>query len=930
MGTIEGNENNPATLKLVLAGKLAKTQYAVKIRGHNEEGQYLPYLALSSEDNIFVPNAAIWFILPPAEELSDKVREVLEMESTVLSPSLALLLGTNLKSEKVKSSVLSALQSLNSTLEGSQFLVQDAITVADVAVFSTLFPIFKAAKLLKEYLGSFPSISKYLNQLELLPEVKDSVAIVFHQKCNIGPVSYQVLFQSSKYLVPQIQSDPKTVNRLDSVEKESSKHEVETVSSEELEAAEKAWKKSPGSLPKLKTPNKVVLPKTGEKNVFITSALPYVNNVPHLGNIIGCVLSADVFARFSRLCNNNTLYICGTDEYGTATETKALEEGLSCQAICDKYFKIHQEIYQWFNISFDSFGRTSTPLQTELAQDLFLQLNHNGFMSTQAVDQLLCEKCNRYLADRFVEGGCPNVGCTYEDARGDQCDGCGKLVNAIELKNPRCKICGSTPKVKSSSQFFIDLPKLEPLLLHWVKNSSPGWSHNAEVIAKAWLKEGLKPRCITRDLHWGVPVPLDGFRNKVFYVWFDAPIGYMSISKAYTKEYEKWWRPAKDTEVKLYQFMAKDNVPFHAILFPAILLGANREYVTVSHIMATEYLNYEEGKFSKSRGIGVFGNDARDTKIPSDVWRFYLLYVRPEAQDASFSWNDLATKNNSELLNNLGNFINRALIFVKNNFNSTIPKLELTSEDYTLLALCTRELKGYIAALDKCKLRDGIRHILAISRHGNQYMQLNQPWVKIKQGEEGKLRGGTVVGVCANLSCLLATLLQPYLPETSEKLKAQLNCEYFVLNPENIEIINLLPTGHSIGEPQPLFTKIEPEVIEEYKKKFAGSQESRKTPPKEIVKPDLCNGDAETLEEAIAKQGLVVRKLKEGGFDKTVWAPEVAKLVALKARLAELTGVAPDKKSSSKKSNATTNNNVQKVANNMPAKSKKKPVNNSN
>lgn len=397
----------------------------------------------------------------------------------------------------------------------------------------------------------------------------------------------------------------------------------------------------------------------GEKNILISSALPYVNNVPHLGNIIGCVLSADVFARFSRLCNYNTLYIGGTDEYGTATETKALEEGLSCQAICDKYYAIHTEIYKWFNISFNTFGRSSSPEQTELCQAMFLKLNDNGFMFTQAVEQLHCENCDRYLADRFVEGGCPNIGCNYEDARGDQCDGCGKLVNAIELKNPRCKICGNTPKLKTSKQFFIDLPKLEPLIHHWIKNSSPGWTHNAQVIGKSWLKEGLKPRCITRDLKWGVPVPLDGYRNKVFYVWFDAPIGYISITKAYTKDYEKWWRPENGTNVTMYQFMAKDNVPFHSILFPSMLLGANMGYVTVSHIMATEYLNYEDGKFSKSRGIGVFGTDARDTGIPSDVWRFYLLYVRPESQDSTFSWADLATKNNSELLNNLGNFVNR-------------------------------------------------------------------------------------------------------------------------------------------------------------------------------------------------------------------------------------------------------------------------------
>ncbi|XP_050300955.1 methionine--tRNA ligase, cytoplasmic [Anthonomus grandis grandis] len=906
MATIVGNQNNPSTLKLIIANSYAKAKFCVSIKGNSDEPYFLPYITLNNLEKIFMPNAALWLLYPPKPDLIEKVREILELDSTILAPFLASILGNNNKSETLRNSIIQGLQKIDGLLSGKEFLFNE-FSIADIALFSTLYPMAKSDKLSKEYLVNFPHIKKWIGQLALLTEFQNAISQIFPKKELIGSTSYQTLFQSSKYL--NLQNTDQNKQKIQDVqEKDSPKHDVEAVTADEIQNAKKAWMKKAST--KVRNQDKVVLPKPGQKNILITSALPYVNNVPHLGNIIGCVLSADVFARYSRLCNNNTLYICGTDEYGTATETKALEEGLNCQEICDKYFKIHKEIYDWFNISFDQFGRTSTPFQTEQCQEFFLQLNHNGFTFTQSVEQLHCEKCDRYLADRFVEGGCPNVGCTYEDARGDQCDGCGKLVNAVELKNPRCKICGNTPKLKTSSQFFIDLPKLEPLLHHWVKKSSPNWSHNAEVIAKAWLKEGLKPRCITRDLKWGVPVPLDGFKDKVFYVWFDAPIGYISITKAYTQEFEKWWRPSKDTEVKLYQFMAKDNVPFHSILFPAILLGANKGYVTVEHIMATEYLNYEDGKFSKSRGVGVFGTDARETNIPSDVWRFYLLYVRPEAQDASFSWSDLVTKNNSELLNNLGNFVNRALTFLYNNFAKTVPEMALNVEDYTLLALCTRELKGYIAALEKCRLRDGIRHILSISRHGNQYMQLNQPWVRIKEGEEGKLRAGTVVGVCANLACLLATLLQPYMPDTSKILKAQLNCEDVLLNPQNIEIVNLLPAGHKIGDPQPLFTKIEQNMIEEYKKKFSGSQESRKSPAKGKI--DLTGVDAETLEEAIAKQGLVVRKLKEGGADKSVWQPEVNKLLAFKKQLAELTGVDTPKKPSGKEKKVPQQNNTQK------------------
>lgn len=647
----------------------------------------------------------------------------------------------------------------------------------------------------------------------------------------------------------------------------------------ELETAKSAWSTDVSAISHAAKPTPI-LPISGEKNILITSALPYVNNVPHLGNIIGCVLSADVFARFSRLCGNNTLFVCGTDEYGTATETKALQEGLTPQQICDKYFTVHSEIYEWFNISFDYFGRTTTPDQTSIVQDIFLTVHSNGFISTQEVEQLLCEKCNRYLADRFVEGVCPFEGCGYEDARGDQCDGCGKLVNAVDLKNPRCKVCGTSPVLRTSTQFFLDLPKLEPRLQTWIDTSASGWSNNARVIARSWLKEGLKPRCITRDLKWGVPVPLDGYRDKVFYVWFDAPIGYLSITKAYTEDWEKWWMPSDDMNVDLYQFMAKDNVPFHSVMFPAVLLGTEKKYTTVSHIMATEYLNYEDGKFSKSRGVGVFGTDAKSTGIPSDVWRFYLLYVRPENQDSSFSWVDLATKNNTELLNNLGNFVNRALVFAQKFFDSTMPEMTPTDEDFTVLALCAREVKGYIACLENAKLRDGLRHILSISRHGNQYLQSTQPWKLLKGSDDEKNKAATVIGICCNISCLLATLLFPYMPETSSTMRSQMNASDSVLtlSAQNTEIVKLLPSGHKLGKPEPLFNKIEMAKLEELKKQFSGKQQDSET-------VNGVAGDLATLEAEIAKQADKVRELKSSAADKSIWQPEVKILQDLKAKL---------------------------------------------
>ncbi|CAH2014871.1 unnamed protein product [Acanthoscelides obtectus] len=828
----------------------------------------LPCVEEEENLTLFLPNSAVCYFNPVKENTSE-VLDWLEWEAKNLSPCLAYLCGSSVKNPSFKKTLQTYLTKLECSLKDKVYLIGNTFSNADIVIWSTLYPLYLNEALRKEYL-LLPNIIKWIEHCETIPQFKEAVAFF---KID-GKTAYAALAAGAKYLpIPDLTSSEGT-----SEESGSPQHTVEVVSEEELKSAKAAWSKDVTKLPKLKQRNGKVLPVSKEKNIFITSALPYVNNVPHLGNIIGCVLSADVFARFCRLCNYNTLYLCGTDEYGTATETKALEEKLTCREICDKYFKIHNEIYQWFNISFDHFGRTSNPEQSELCQEMFLRLNENGFMFTQSVEQLHCPKCDRYLADRFVEGGCPHLGCNYEDARGDQCDGCGKLVNAVELKNPRCKVCGSRPKLKTSNQFFIDLPKLEPLLHHWMKLSTPGWSNNAQVISKSWLKEGLKPRCITRDLKWGVPVPLDDYRNKVFYVWFDAPIGYMSICKAYTKDFEKWWRPSKDVEVKLYQFMAKDNVPFHGVLFPAMLLGANRGYTTVSHLMATEYLNYEDGKFSKSRGVGVFGNDAQSTGIPSDVWRFYLLYIRPESQDSSFSWNDLVTKNNSELLNNLGNFVNRALMFAKNSFNGVIPQMAPSDADYRVLALCTREYAAYVTALEKCRLRDGIRHILAISRHGNQYMQANQPWVLAKGTEEEKLRAGTVVGICCNLACLLAVLLQPYMPETSATLKKQINAPEVVITPSNPEIVQLLPPGHKLGNPSPLFSKIDSARVEELKKKFAGKQNDRNNGSGD-------NTDVKAVEEMVAKQADKVRLLKSSGADKKVWQPEVATLLDLKKKL---------------------------------------------
>ncbi|EGG14175.1 methionyl-tRNA synthetase [Cavenderia fasciculata] len=556
-----------------------------------------------------------------------------------------------------------------------------------------------------------------------------------------------------------------------------------------------------------------VLPIEGQRNILITSALPYVNNVPHLGNIIGCVLSGDVYSRYCRLKGHNCIYICGTDEYGTATETKALQEKCTPKEICDRYHAIHKEIYEWFNIGFDKFGRTSTQSQTEITQDIFMKLHQNGLTFSDTVEQLFCEQCKIFLADRYVEGICPH--CQYEDARGDQCDKCTKLLNPTDLIQPRCKVCSTTPIIKSTKHIFLDLPKVQERLDTFVQGSSGKWSENSQNITNSWVKGELKPRCITRDLKWGTPVPLEEFKEKVFYVWFDAPIGYLSITKEYTKEWEKWWKNPENVE--LVQFMGKDNVPFHTVIFPSSLIGTEDPYTMLHNLSTTEYLNYETGKFSKSRNTGVFGDGARDTKIPADIWRFYLLSNRPEVSDSVFSWDDFSAKT-LELLNNFGNLVNRVLKFVSVNFDGKIPKIDLNDSDKKFVQEVNDNVKLYHEALEAVRIKEGLRLAMAISRLGNQYQQENKPWEVIKTD---KARCGASVALLVNTIKLLATLFEPYLPLISQQIHEQLN---FESTKYTVGFEFLIPEGHEISKNiTPLIQAIPDVDLKSFRTKFAGA-----------------------------------------------------------------------------------------------------------
>lgn len=561
------------------------------------------------------------------------------------------------------------------------------------------------------------------------------------------------------------------------------------------------------------------------KRRLVTSALPYVNNVPHLGNLIQ-VLSADVFARACRLRGYETLYVCGTDEYGTATETKAAEEGVTPAELCSRFYEIHRSIYEWFGIAFDKFGRTSTPRQTEIVQSLFKDIDAAGLVTEQTIEQLYCDPCARFLADRYVRGTCPH--CGYTEARGDQCESCGKLLEPTELKEPKCSTCSATPRARSTRHLYIDLPAIRPRLEAWMKEASVKgfWANNAIQMTQAWIRDGLKARAITRDLKWGIPVPKPGFEDKVFYVWFDAPIGYLSITACAGDErgfdWKDWWMSPGDVE--LFQFIGKDNIPFHTVIFPSTLLGSGRDWTMLHHMSSTEYLNYESGKFSKSKGIGVFGTDVMETGIPADVWRFYIFYNRPEKSDVTFTWSDFLERVNGELIGNLGNLANRTLAFVQRFYDGVIPEGQPDEGFWAEV----KALEDKAAAhLERAELRDAFRTAFQIADIANKRFQAEEPW-KARTADPQKA-ASLLSDLCYVLRDL-AIIMHPYMPVAMSHLASI----FGVSIAEGTgkpglcwKDVGRLEGLSRISGVEVLFQKLDPDRIAELRDKYSGSQKER-------------------------------------------------------------------------------------------------------
>ncbi len=559
------------------------------------------------------------------------------------------------------------------------------------------------------------------------------------------------------------------------------------------------------------------------KRRLITSALPYVNNVPHLGTLLQ-VLSADVFARFCRLKGYETLYICGTDEYGTATETRALEEKITPRELCDRYYQIHADTYAWFEVSFDRFGRTSTPAHTQITQSIFKGLDEHGFISEKTTEQLYCGEHQRFLADRYIDGTCPHCGST--EARGDQCDACGKLLDPTDLLDPRCHLCGHKPEPRRTTHLYINLPKILPLLKAWQEKAAAAgsWANNAQKMTEAWIRDGLKERSITRDLKWGIPVPKPGFEDKVFYVWFDAPIGYISITAGYTQDWETWWK--RPEEVELYQFIGKDNIPFHTVIFPGSLLGAGGGWTLLNHMSSTEYMNYEGGKFSKSRGLGVFGDDAMASGLPADVWRFYLFYNRPEKNDFNFTWNDFKEKVSSELLGNFSNLINRTLSFVHRFYEGTLPAGAIDTDFWEEVKAREKKIE---VTLDALELRQAFRLIFELSSLGNKRFQDAEPW---RARTEAPARAAALMQELVYLVRDLAVLIHPYLPATSQRVLGFLG-----ISQVDWSLLGTTTGLDKVAQPELLFEKIDDKRLEELHLKCSGGRTVPTTPAPAAAKP---------------------------------------------------------------------------------------------
>ncbi|PCH93624.1 MAG: methionine--tRNA ligase [Rhodobacteraceae bacterium] len=562
--------------------------------------------------------------------------------------------------------------------------------------------------------------------------------------------------------------------------------------------------------------------------ILITSALPYINGIKHLGNLVGSQLPADVYARFNRALGREVMFICATDEHGTPAELAATKAGKDVADYCAEMHEVQAELARGFGLSFDYFGRSSSPQNHKLTQHFAGRLADEGLIEEVSEKQVYSNADGRYLPDRYIEGECPN--CGYDGARGDQCENCTKQLNPTDLINPRSAISGSTDlEVRETKHLYLRQSKLRDRLDAWISEKKD-WPILTTSIAKKWLHDGdgLRDRGITRDLDWGVPVKRGdadwiGMEGKVFYVWFDAPIEYIAATAEWAEatggDWERWWRTDKGADdVKYVQFMGKDNVPFHTLSFPATIMGSNEPWKLVDYIKSFNYLNYDGGQFSTSKGRGVFMNEALDI-LPSDYWRWWLLSHVPESSDSEFTWDNFQASVNKDLADVLGNFVSRITKFCRAKFGEVVPEGgAYGAPEQAVIDEITQRLADYQTHMEAMEVRKSTQELRAIWAAGNEYLQSAAPWTTFKTDPDA---AAATVRFALNLIPLYAVLSEPFIPDAAQNMLDAMNTQ--AQWPTDIAAaLSALPAGHAFSVPEVMFAKISDDARDEMQARFAG------------------------------------------------------------------------------------------------------------
>jgi methionyl-tRNA synthetase len=547
------------------------------------------------------------------------------------------------------------------------------------------------------------------------------------------------------------------------------------------------------------------------KRTLITTALPYANGPIHIGHLAGVYVPADIYARYLRLKNEDVILIGGSDEHGVPITLKANEKGVSPQDIVDRYHKMIKESFEKLGISFDVYSRTTTKIHHETASEFFKTLLGKGKFIEKISEQYYDEENNQFLADRYIVGTCPR--CGYENAYGDQCESCGSSLSPAELINPKSMISGNKPVLKNTKHWYLPLDQYESWLRKWILEGHREWKPNVYGQCKSWIDSGLQPRAVTRDLDWGVPVPVDGVTGKVLYVWFDAPIGYISATKELTDDWEKYW---KDKQTRMIHFIGKDNIVFHCIIFPC-MLKAEGTYNLPENVPANEFLNLENDKISTSRNWAVWLHEYLiDFPGKEDVLKYVLTANAPETKDNDFTWKDFQNRNNNELVAVLGNFVNRTIVLTNKYFRGKVPdRGELSSYDKTTLKEIRSIKKETEESLDHFRFREAQKNAMDLARLGNKYLADEEPW-KIFKTDPGRVE--TIINICLQITANLTIVMEPFLPFSMEKLRTFLNFEK--QDWQKLGSPDLLIPGHKVNKPELLFEKIEDKVIVEQLQKL--------------------------------------------------------------------------------------------------------------